>query len=210
MSLPLHHRNMPSPQRCTPTRALTPIFILILGAAPLYGQSSRESQPKLGKTSGKLSSLSGKAHVVDARTLKIDGKNIRLKWIEPLPIYTQTMRYPLKQPAVEALKSRIDFETVTCAVEVHKRLDLFRPRESYSGTCYLGDSTSGLDLNGWLVRHGWARVNRLGSVTRYVQEETKARAERAGAWSSVGKTGWCCKGVDSERKYRRKSPSGLD
>ena len=71
-------------------------------------------------------------------------------------------------------------------------------------------STSGVDLNGWLVRHGWARVNPLGSVTRYVQEETRARAEQAGAWSSVGKYRWCCKGVDSERKNGLQFPSGSD
>ena len=137
--------------------------------------------------------LSGKTSVIDARTLKVDGKNIRLKWIEPLPVYrpiTKRSAYPHKffqsavasvEPTIEALQNRIGNQTVTCEVEVHKRLDLFRPRESYSGTCYLGDSTSGLDLNGWLVRHGWARVNRLGSVKRYVQEETEAKAELAGA-----------------------------
>ena len=137
--------------------------------------------------------LSEKTSVIDARTLKVDGKNIRLKWIEPLPVYrpiTKRSAYPHKffqsavasvEPTIEALQNRIGNQTVTCEVEVHKRLDLFRPRESYSGTCYLGDSTSGLDLNGWLVRHGWARVNRLGSVKRYVQEETEAKAELAGA-----------------------------
>lgn len=61
--------------------------------------------------------MSGGAGVVDARTLRVDGKSVRLKWIEPLPIYTQAMRYPLKQPAVDALKSRIDIETVTCELD---------------------------------------------------------------------------------------------
>ena len=210
MSLPFHRRSISSAPSCNPTIALTLFFVLILAVAPLSAQAPKQSRAKPGKTGRELRILSGKASVVDARTLKVDGNNVRLKWIEPLPIYTQAMRYPLKQPAVDALKSRIDIETVTCEVEVQKRLDLFRPRESYSGTCYLGDSTSGLDLNGWLVRHGWARVNRLGSVKRYVQEETKARAEQAGAWSSVEKYGWCCKGVDSERKFKLKSPSGLD
>ena len=114
------------------------------------------------------------------------------------------------KPTIEAIQNRIDNQTVTCEVEVHKRLDLFRSRESYSGTCYLGDSISGLDLNGWLVRQGWARANRLGSVTRYVQEETRARAEQAGAWSSVEKYRWCCKGLDSERKNGLQFPSGSD
>lgn len=166
--------------------------------------------------------LSGKTSVIDARTLKVDGKNVRLKWIEPLPVYrpiTKRSAYPHKffqsavasvEPTIEALQNRIGNQTVTCEVEVHKRLDLFRPRESYSGTCHLGDSTSGLDLNGWLVRHGWARVNRLGSVKRYVQEETEAKAELAGAWSTVKKYGRCCPGVDSDTKNDLQFPSGLD
>ena len=203
-------------------KSLTLLFSLVLATTPLSGQTPNESRAKLAKTAGNLRILSGRTSVIDARTLKVDGKNIRLKWIEPLPVYkppTRRSAYPHKffqaarvsvQPAIEALKVRIGNQTVTCEVEVHKRLDLFRPRESYSGTCYLGDSTSGLDLNGWLVRHGWARVNRLGSVKRYVQEETEAKAELAGAWSTVGMYGWCCKGVDSERKYKLKSPSGLD
>lgn len=210
MSLPFHRRSTPSARRYNPTRVLTLFFILILAAAPLPAQGPKESHGERGKTGGELRILSGKASVVDARTLKVDGKNVRLKWIEPLPIYTQTMRYPLKQPAIDGLKERIGNQTVTCEVEVHRRLDLFRARESYSGTCYLGDSTGGLDLNGWLVRHGWARVDRLGSITRYVQEETEAKAELAGAWSSVKKYGWCCQGVDSDTKNDLQFPSGLD
>ena len=201
-------------------KTLTLFFSLTLAAAPLSGQTPTESRAKLIKTAGNLRILSGKASVIDARTLKVNGKNVRLKWIRTLPVLRPiTKRSPLKffqaaevsvKPAIDALKRQIGIETVTCEVEVHKRLDLFRPRESYSGTCYLGDSTSGLDLNGWLVRHGWARVDRLGSVRRYVQEETKARAEQAGAWSSRGKYRWCCRGADSDRKYDLQFPSGLD
>ena len=201
-------------------KTLTLFFSLTLAAAPLLGQTPTESRAKLIKTAGNLRILSGKASVIDARTLKVDGKNVRLKWFEPLPVYRPaTRRSPLQffqaaevsvKPAIDTLKRQIGIETVTCKVEVHKRLDLFRPRESYSGTCYLGNSTSGLDLNGWLVRHGWARVDRLGSVRRYMQEETKARAEQAGAWSSRGEYRWWCRGADSDRKYDLQFPSGLD
>ena len=203
-------------------KTLTLLFSLALASAPLLGQTPTESRVKLIKTPGYLRILSGKASAIDARTLKVDGKNVRLKWIEPLPVYMPPAKrsaYPQKFfqaarvsviPAIDALKRRIGNQKVTCEVEVHKRLDLFRPRESYSGTCFLGDSIGGLDLNGWLVRHGWARVNRLGSVKRYVQEETKARAEQAGAWSSRGEYRWCCRGADSERKNDLQFPSGLD
>ena len=203
-------------------KMFTLFFSLAIASSPLLGQIPTESRAKLNKTRGNLRTLSGKARVVDARTLKVDGKTIRLKWIHSLPVYmppTRRSAYPQKffqaamvsvQPAIEALKGRIGNQTVTCEVEVHRRLDLFRPRESYSGTCFLGDSTDGLDLNGWLVRHGWARVDRLGSVTRYVQEERIAKAERAGAWSSMRKYGWCCRGVDSDTKNDLQFPSGLD
>ena len=222
MSLPFHCRPIPSAPSCILTGFLTLFFGLTLAAAPLSAQAPNESQAKFGKTRGELRILSGKASVVDGRTLKVDGKTIRLKWIHSLAVYlppTRRSAYPQKffqtagvsvQPAIEALKRRIGNQAVTCEVEVHKRLDLFRPRESYSGTCYLGDPTSALDLNGWLVRHGWARIDRLGSVTRYAQEETDAKAELAGAWSSVKKYGLCCSGVDSERKHDLKFPSGLD
>ncbi len=203
-------------------KILTLFFSLTLASAPLLSQFSTESRAKLAKTAGNLRILSGKASVIDARTLKVDGKNVRLEWIEPLPVYKPTTKrsaYPHKffqsavasvQPVIEALKVRIGIQTVTCEVEVHKRLDLFRTRESFSGTCYLGDSMGGLDLNGWLVRNGWASVNRLGSVKRYVQEETEAKAELAGAWSTVKKYRRCCRGVDSDTKNDLQFPSGLD
>ena len=201
-------------------KTLTLFFSLTLAAAPLLGQTPKKSRAKLIKTAGNLRILSGKASVIDARTLKVNGKNVRLKWIRTLPVLRPTTkRSPLKffqaaevsvKPAIDALKRQIGIETVACEAEVHRRLDLFRPRESFSGTCYLGDSTSGLDLNGWVVRQGWARVDRLGSVHRYVQEETKARAEQAGAWSSRGEYRWCCRGADSERKNDLQFPSGLD
>lgn len=203
-------------------KTFTLFFSLALASAPLLGQPPTESRAKPPKTRGNLRILSGKAGVVDAHTLKVDGKTIRLKWIHSLPVYVPTNNrsaYPHKffqpatvsvQPAIEALKGRIGNRTVTCEVEVHRRLDLFRPRESYSGTCFLGDSTGGLDLNGWLVRHGWAKVDRLGSVKRYLQEETEAKAELAGAWSSVKKYRLCCQGVDSDTKYDLQFPAGLD
>ena len=99
---------------------------------------------------------------------------------------------------------------MTCEVEVRKLFGTFKIREAFSEICYLGDSTSGLDLNGWLVRQGWARANRLGSVMRYVQEEREAKGEEVGAWAFRKKYRWCCRGVDLGKKRDLKSPSGLD
>ena len=166
--------------------------------------------------------LRGKATVLDAGTLLIAGRAVRLNWISPLAMHSPPGRYQPRdreatarnhrigtttaldlRPATDALERRIGSATVTCSVDVQKRLDhLFRPRESFSGVCYLGDSTRGLDLNGWLVRHGWARVHPLGSVKRYVQEETAAKAEEAGAWHSRRRYRWCCTGLPDSDNVR--------
>ena len=72
-------------------------FSLTLAAAPLLGQTPKERRAKLIKTGRNLRILSGNASVIDARTLSVDGKNVRLKWIEPLPVYSPaTRRSPLK------------------------------------------------------------------------------------------------------------------
>ena len=166
--------------------------------------------------------LRGKATVLDAGTLSVAGRAVRLKWISPLAVHSPPNRYQPRdreailrshriwtttaldhRPAADALRTRIGSATVTCTVEVEKRLDhLFRPREYYSGVCYVGDSTRGMDLNGWLVRHGWARVHPLGSFKRYKQEETAAKAEQAGAWRSRGKYRWCCTQVPDSDSVR--------
>ncbi len=51
-------------------KILTLFFSLTLASAPLLSQTSTESRAKLAKTAGNLRILSGKASVIDARTLK--------------------------------------------------------------------------------------------------------------------------------------------
>ncbi|TQV83865.1 thermonuclease family protein [Denitrobaculum tricleocarpae] len=51
---------------------------------------------------------------------------------------------------------------------------------TFLGLCYLG-GVGGPELNAWLVEQGWALTNAAGAE-RYLEEETKARAERRGLW----------------------------
>ena len=86
--------------------------------------------------------LSGKATVLDAGTLSIAGRGVRLKWISPLARHSPPGRYEPSdreatvgnhrigtttalhhRPAADALQTRIGSATVTCAVDVQKRLD---------------------------------------------------------------------------------------
>ena len=162
--------------------------------------------------------VTGKAQVLTLDTLKVGDRIIDLKWIRPLPDYRSRPYHhpdfkpipkrfphpdirsvPIRATAINALRNRIGSETVTCRVEVRKLLVSFvKTREDYEGTCYLGDSTKGLDLNGWLVGHGWAKIDRLGSVRRYVWEEKNARAKQLGAWSFMKKYRWCCADLSQE------------
>lgn len=163
--------------------------------------------------------VTGKAQVLTLDTLKVGDKIVDLKWIEPLPDYRSRSPYlhrdfksipkrfphpdirsvPIRSTAINALGNRIGSETVTCKVEVRKLLVTFvKTREDYEGTCYLGDSTKGLDLNGWLVRQGWAKTGRLGSARRYLREERDARTKQLGAWSFMKKYRWCCADLSQE------------
>ena len=163
--------------------------------------------------------VTGKAQVLMLDTLKVGDKIVDLKWIRPLPDYRSTTPYlhrefksipkrfphpdtrsvPVRATAINALRNRIGSETVTCKVEIRKLFETFViTREDYEGICYLGDSTKGLDLNAWLVRKGWARTDRLGSVRRYVGEERDARAKQLGAWSFMKKYRWCCADLSQE------------
>lgn len=86
--------------------------------------------------------LRGNAAVLDAGTLSIAGRAVRLKWISPLALHSPPGRYEPRdreatvrnhrigtttaldlRPAADALQTRIGSATVTCAVDVRKRLD---------------------------------------------------------------------------------------
>lgn len=64
-----------------------------------------------------------------------------------------------------------------------------RDRDRYRrivAVCYLG----GEDLNGWLVRQGWALDYRQYSKGRYAAEEAEARAAIRGVWAGTFQKPW--------------------
>ena len=58
----------------------------------------------------------------------------------------------------------------------------------FIGLCYLG-GVGGPELNAWLVEQGWALTNAAGAE-RYLEQETKARAERRGLWRNDTEPLW--------------------
>ena len=106
------------------------------------------------------------------------GQKVRLQGIDA-PESAQScrratgQRYRCGASATQALRARIGTGTVVCTIEGRDRYN------RALGICYTADGT---DLNGWLVRQGYALAYRRYSTT-YVPEEDRARAARAGIWA---------------------------
>ena len=116
--------------------------------------------------------------VVDADTLDVAGQRVRLQGIDA-PESAQSCRratghrYRCGDSATQALRTRIGTGAVTCTIAGRDRYN------RALGICYAADGT---DLNGWLVRQGYALAYRRYS-TQYVPEENEAKATRSGIWA---------------------------
>ena len=99
--------------------------------------------------------------VVDADTLEVAGQKVRLQGIDA-PESAQScrratgQRYRCGASATQALRTRIGTGAVVCKIEGRDRYN------RALGICYTADGT---DLNGWLVRQGYALAYRRYSTT---------------------------------------------
>ena len=123
--------------------------------------------------------------IVDAATLDVAGQRVRLQGIAA-PEAAQSgrqatgHRYRCGAQATQALRARIGQGAVTGTIEGRDRYN------RALGICYTADGT---DLNGWLVRQGYALAYRRYS-TKYVPQEDQARANRAGIWADEFVPSW--------------------
>ncbi len=120
--------------------------------------------------------LTGVASVIDGDTLDIHGTRIRLHGIDApestqLCLDSDQKPWRCGQQAALALAERIGRAVVRC-----EKRDVDRYQRIVA-VCSLGDT----DLNGWMVRHGWAIAYRRYSMD-YVQAENAAQQARAGIW----------------------------
>lgn len=128
-----------------------------------------------GAPAGATEILHGAHRVIDADTVEIAGKRIRLSGIDA-PERGQRCRnaagqcYLCGKAATKALQARIGAGTLRCTISSQDRYG------RALGTCYAAD---GADLQAWLVENGHALAYRRYSQ-RYVAQEKAARRARAG------------------------------
>lgn len=122
--------------------------------------------------------FAGTAEVKDGDSLVVDGRQVRLFGIDA-PELVQTCQTDGKEwscgeEAKLNLKTLVEGKRVECssnAVDIHGR---------HLSVCSIGDSS----LNATMVEYGWAVAYRDYS-SDYVANETRAKANRTGIWSST-------------------------
>lgn len=128
--------------------------------------------------------LAGRATVIDAATIEIEGERIYLWGIiapgEHGECSKQGQPWRCGTDAANALAEFLGEHTVTC-------LENERYRDGrIIANCKLGDQ----DVGVWLVRQGWALDDVRYSDGAYTSEEEQAEAERLGLWQGVFQPPW--------------------
>lgn len=144
--------------------------------------------------------LTGKPYVTDGDTVKISGERIRLEGIDA-PETNQRCRdasgknYNCGLVSTSALRTKIGRNSITCEGTKRDRYGRFL------GICYLNE----LDLNGWLVRNGYALAYTRYS-RRYASAEQEARENGRGLWAGKFVPPWNWR--KGERLTTTSRPSG--
>jgi endonuclease YncB( thermonuclease family) len=128
--------------------------------------------------------LVGTAIVIDGDTLEMRGQRIRLDAIDAPESGQRCLNqngkpYRCGQKAAFALADRIGRGTVRCEPTGRDRYDRI------IATCF----RDAVNLNGWMVREGWAVAFRKYG-NDYVPDEDEARANRRGLWAGTFDMPW--------------------
>ena len=121
----------------------------------------------------------GQVWIVDGDSIRLAGRSIRLQGIDA-PEWDQTCldqngrSWRCGRAASRALRERTRGQTVSCQP---RALDRYGRTIA---TCALAD---GSDLNGWMVRQGWAIAS--GYSHLYTAEEAQAKADKRGIWAGT-------------------------
>ncbi len=128
--------------------------------------------------------VTGKPYVTDGDTVKISGKRIRLEGIDA-PERNQRCKdasgksYDCGIVSTLALRNKIGRNSIKCEGTKRDRYGRLL------GICHLNE----IDLNGWMVRNGYALAYRH-YLRRYVSAEQEARKNRRGLWTGEFVAPW--------------------
>ena len=168
-------------------RLLVQLFAAALAAAPVFAQSpeplERFPDPKLAgmfpfrDLVQDITTIAGRASVVDGDTLEIRGQRIHLFGVEGVAddhicVRTDDERWRCGPRALNALGEFLEEGIVNC---VRRGPDVLT---QLVATCTTGNT----DLSLWLIRNGLARAT-ASAGPRYRQAESEARAAHRGLWS---------------------------
>src|SRR5690606_5412367 len=163
--------NPPNPSRCTNELGATGKT----RTAP--AQQFLPTPP--GARKKKTKQIHGRATVIDADTIEIQGQRIRIWGIDAPEgkqrcIDAAGAEYRCGQIGSMALADFIDqSQPVRCD---HKDTDRYG---RFVGQCFIA---SGHDIAGWLARQGHALDYRQFSKGAYASAEARAKADKAGIW----------------------------
>lgn len=138
-------------------------------------------------TRAEAAEVAGRASIIDGDTIEIRGERLRLEGIDAFEARQHCMRegkaWPCGRRAAFALAEKLSSSNVRCTWAARDRY-----RRALA-TCFLGAE----NINAWLVREGWALAYRQYSKA-YVEEEAKAKAAGAGAWTGTFAAPWDYRG----------------
>lgn len=127
--------------------------------------------------------LTGLATVIDGDTIELSGERIRFHAVDAPESRQEcllgTTYWNCGRQSTLALERLVSSQTVTCRPQGRDRY------RRVIAVCFLDD----VDVNGWMVRNGWALAYRRYGMD-YVSEEEAARAEGKGVWAGQFVAPW--------------------
>jgi endonuclease YncB( thermonuclease family) len=156
-----------------------PSFLLIVSLILLAGFHALSRRHVPGHPAVPRAPITGRAWVVDGDTIRIGGISIRLEGIDAPErdqscVDADRRTWMCGRAATRELRDHVRGQVLDC-----------RPRaiDRYGRVVAICALPGGADLNGWLVRQGWAVAS--GFSRLYASEEADAKAQKRGIWAGT-------------------------